>query len=127
MRIVFDRRNGCLSSLRNQATQDDYLKEHGNRGNPFRLYSDFIRPFELEDDPADIAAIITDPRFCRVVSASRMERGTGRGIRLVSRDAANRWETRLEVVATNASSATWTLEVVNVASRRRRSWWTFRF
>lgn len=117
MRIVFDRHTGCLSSLRNQTTQDDYLKEHANRGNPFRLYSDFIRPFELEDDPADIAATINDPRFCRVVSASRVERGTGRGIRLVARDAANRWETRLEVVATNASSAVWTLEVVNVGSK----------
>jgi len=117
MRIVFDRRSGCLSSLRNQATQDEYLKEHGTRGNPFRLYSDFVRPFELEDDPADIAATATDPRFCRVVSASRVERATGRGIRLVSRDAANRWETRLEVVATNASSAEWTLEVVNVGPK----------
>jgi len=83
-------------------------------GEPLPLYSDFIRPFELEDDPADIAATISDPRFCRVVEASRVERATGRGIRLVSRDAANRWETRLEVVATNASSAAWTLEVVNM-------------
>ena len=116
MRIVFDRHNGWLSSLRNQVTQDDYLKEHANRGNPFRLYSDFIRPFELEDDPADIAATISDPRFCRVVSVSRVERGTGRGIRLVSRDAANRWEARLEVIATNASSAEWTLEVVNIGT-----------
>ena len=62
MRIVFDRRSGCLSSLRNQTTQDDYLKEPVNRGNPFRLYSDFIRPFELEDDPADIAATIDNIR-----------------------------------------------------------------
>ena len=116
MRIVFDRHTGSLVSLRNQATQDDYLKEPGNRGNPFRLYSDFIRPFELEDDPAAIAATASDPHFCHVVSVSRVDVATGRGFRLVSRDAANRWETRLGVVAINASSAEWTLEVVNVGT-----------
>lgn len=117
MRIVFDCRSGCLTSLRNLATQDDYLKEHRNRGNPFRLYSDFVRPFELEDDPADIAATIIEPRSCRVISAARLESAVGRGCRVVSRDASNRWEIRLEVVATNASSAEWTLEVVNVGSK----------
>jgi len=117
MRIVFDRHTGCLSSLRNRVTQDEYLKELKKPGNPFRLYSDLVRPFELEDDPADIAATASDPRSCRVVSASRVERDAGRGIRLVSRDSANRWETRLEVVAASASSAAWTLEVVNAGSK----------
>lgn len=117
MRIVFDRHNGCLTSLRNLATQDDYLKEHRNRGNPFRLYSDFVRPYELEDEPADIAASIVEPRSCRVVSAARLESAAGRGFRLVSRDAPGRWEIRLLVVAANPSSAEWTLEVVNVGSR----------
>ena len=99
MRIIFDRHSGRLTALRNQVTQDEYLKEPGNRGNPFRLYSGFIRPFELEDDPADIAATAIDPRFCRVKSVSRVEGPRGRGFRLVARDASNCWETRLEIVA----------------------------
>jgi hypothetical protein len=117
MRIVFDRRSGCLTSFRNLATRDEYLKEHRNRGNPFRLYSDFMRPFELEDDPADIAATIVEPRCCRVLSASRLESTAGRGFRLVSRDASDRWEIRLAVVAVNTSSAEWDWEVVNVGSK----------
>ena len=80
------------------------------------MYAGFIRPFELEDDPADIAATAIDPRFCRVKSVSRVEGPTGRGFRLVARDASNCWETRLEIVAASARTTEWTLEVVNVGS-----------
>ena len=116
MRLAFDRRTGRLVALLNKATQDDYLKEQGNHGNPFRLYSDFIRPFELEDDPGSIAATVIDPRSCRVTSVSRQEGSTGPGFRLVAQDPSNRWETRLGVVATSADTTEWALEVVNVGS-----------
>ena len=40
VRIEFDRTSGELVSLRNLDTDDEYLKDTGGHGNPFRAYVD---------------------------------------------------------------------------------------
>ena len=120
VRIAFDRRTGRLASLRNRQTQDEYLKEPRDTGNPFRVYTDFIRPFELEDDPADIARVALDPESCRLVSAERSDEAHAAGLKLVYRDRADQWEIRLGVMPADAGSSQWTLEVVNIGNVPRK-------
>lgn len=38
--LTFDRRTGALISLRNEVAKDEYLKQPGQEGNPFRIYVD---------------------------------------------------------------------------------------
>ena len=40
MRLEFSRETGSLISLKNSATGDEYLKDPGGDGNPFRAYVD---------------------------------------------------------------------------------------
>lgn len=113
-RITFDRQTGGLVSLWNHLTQDEYLKDRRTMANPFRVYTNFIRPFELGDDPADIARTALDPFCCRLVSTAFEDTPEGGALQLVYTDQANQWEIRLSVVLSDAGSSDWTLDVVNI-------------
>ncbi len=115
-RIAFDRATGRLVSLRNNIVQDEYLKEFQEAGNPFRVYTDFVRPFELADDPADIARTALDPFCCRLVSAACEQRQGGQAVVLIYRDRAEKWELRLEVALAAGGSSEWNLQVTNVGT-----------
>lgn len=110
-RVAFSRANGSLVSLRNQMTGDEYLKEPRKLGNPFRVYTDFIRPFELQDDPADIAATALDPFSCRLRSATA---AGGSKLALVYGDQGEHWELRLTVTLGEAGRSEWSFEVGNI-------------
>jgi hypothetical protein len=113
-RIAFDRKDGRLVTVWNGLTGDEYLKEPRRMGNPFRVYADFIRPFELEDDPADIARTALDPFSCRLISGAFEDGPGGSGITIVYRDEAGRWEIHLAVTLSGEGSSEWMLEVINV-------------
>jgi len=112
-RIAFRREDGGLVSLLNQATGDEYLKNPREIGNPFRVYTDFVRPFEIEDDPAAIAHTALDPGSMRLVSVAP-ERDS---LRLVYRDPADRWEVLLTVALAGAGSSEWALAILNVGGK----------
>jgi hypothetical protein len=116
VRIGFDRRDGRLVTLYNRLVADEYLKQPGKEGNPFRVYTDFIRPFELGDDPADIARTALEPATCLLLSADFADAAQGRALRLVYRDPAGRFEIRLAVTLCAADSWEWALEVVNTGA-----------
>jgi len=116
-RIAFHPQDGRLVTLWNRLTSDEYLKEPHQVGNPFRMYTDFIRPFELEDDPADIARTALDPFSCRLVSTAFENRRGGAKLKMVYRDPANHWEIHLVVTLSAAGSSEWMLDVSNVGAR----------
>jgi len=113
-RIAFSRKDGSLVTLWNHLTGDEYLKDPRKLGNPFRVYTDFIRPFELEDDPADVARIALDPFSCRLVSTTIEECAKEGRLKLVYRDQANHWAAHLTVTLLDAGSSEWMLDVINV-------------
>jgi len=115
-RIAFDRKGGWLVTLWNHLTGDEYLKDPRKIGNPFRAHTDFIRPFELEDDPADIARTALDPFSCRLVSTAFEDGRGASGLKMVYRDRADHWEIHLGVALSQAGSSEWTLDVINVGA-----------
>ncbi len=115
-RIAFDRQSGRLVTLRNRQAQDEYLKEPWKKGNPFRVYTDFIRPFELQDDPADIARTALEPSSCRLVSTNYVDDTDQSGLNLLYRDRAEHWEIQLCVALSDGGCSEWTLDVVNIGN-----------
>ena len=113
-RILFERQTGRLISLRNNLVRDEYLKHIQGAGNPFRVYTDFTRPFEMQDDPADLARVALDPFSCRLVSATFEDPPNGVGLRMVYRDAQDHWEMRFAVALYQAGASEWNLEVANI-------------
>ncbi len=113
-RITFERQTGALLSLFNKLAEDEYLKDRRSMANPFRVYTEFIRPFELEDDPADLARTALDPFSCRLVSSALSDDPQGTALSLVYRDHAERWQMRLRVMLSDGGTSEWTLDVTNV-------------
>lgn len=94
VRIEFDRVTGGLAGLRNLATGDEYLKESGGDGNPFRGYVDTTMmppaatvPFPFHVQPVEdaLGGKLIDPRNCRLVSSSFRKTKGGRRLILVLR------------------------------------------
>lgn len=118
-RIAFHPEDGRLVTLCNHLTGDEYLKDPRKVGNPFRVYTDFIRPFELEDDPADIARTALDPFSCRLVSTAFEDWPGGSRLKMVYRDQANHWEVHLTVALSARGSSEWILDVINMTAGPR--------
>ena len=116
VRIAFERTHGRLVSLYNHLTKDEYLKEPQQHGNPFRIYTDFIRSFELGDDPSEIARTALDPASCRLVAVEFGDDPNLPGLGLSYRDEAQHWQMHLGVKPSAGESSEWTLEVVNIGT-----------
>ena len=85
--VAFDRGTGELVSLRNLDGDDEYLKQPGAAGNPFRVHIDPTEvpsalrlPFPWPIQPPDdaLGGDIVDPRGCRLAT-SRFVRGPQEG------------------------------------------------
>ena len=87
--MAFDVHSGALVSLRNLATGDEYLKDAGAEGNPFRVWTGMTEPFQLrasqahhhilEAAPEPSGGEPIEPANCRLVDRS-FERVPGAGV-----------------------------------------------
>ena len=92
--ISFDGHSGALTSLKNLATGDEYLKVAGGDGNPFRAYVDTTelprvlkqgRPWPTPPVEDAMGGTLVDPKQCRL-EQSQFGRSGGAGVlRLVMR------------------------------------------
>ncbi|MCX6623331.1 MAG: hypothetical protein NTY38_20145, partial [Acidobacteria bacterium] len=123
-RIVFDPRTGQLTSLRNVASGDEYLKDRQADGGPFTVYSDFRGEFEVQSqgtitrpftDPASIAGAIAKPPGCRLESSAFRRAGNGLTLALAYLDEAARWSLHVEVWLPDSSGASeWRMSITNL-------------
>jgi hypothetical protein len=125
-RIVFDAHTGELTSLRNVARSDEYLKDRtGGTGGPFRIYSDFRGEFDFHSQgsitrtaapPEAIAGAITRPSApFRLESTTFQRSGGGLAIMLEYTDEAARWRAHVEAWLPDASGASeWRMRLANL-------------
>lgn len=121
-RIEFDPQNGGLRSVANLLTGDEYLKSATPGLQPFRIYADITKEFEIDsnehhqltfDDPAAICRSVLQPNSCRLVDA-------GRGDALTLRYESDGLEMRLRVVLTKDSGVSdWFLKITNTGKTPR--------
>ncbi len=92
--ISFDSQTGAMVSLKNLDTEDDYLKDVGGDGNPFRAYVDTTQvpkilavgdPFPRQPIEGALGGKLVDPRNCKLVSSSFQHSGSAGILRLVLR------------------------------------------
>ncbi len=94
--LAFDKDSGVLTSIRNLATSDEYLKDVTAGGNPFRAYVDTSEipqvlqlafPWPVQPVEDAMGGQLVDPRSCRLME-HQFRRNDGAGqLRLVSRHA----------------------------------------
>ena len=96
LRLEFSRETGSLISLRNIATGDEYLKDPGGDGNPFRAYVDTTEvpkvlqldfPFPIQPVEDAMGGRLVDPRNCTLVEHSFRNEKECTVLRLVSHNA----------------------------------------
>ena len=107
--LAFDARTGALVSLRNLATDDEYLKDASPRGNPFRIYVDITKPYVLPAshlgwkgrryllDPAEVGAELVETADCELEDWHFERSGDGGVLTLVLCNAAHALRFELEV------------------------------
>lgn len=93
VQIAFDRNTGAMVSLKNLATQDEYLKNWGGDGNPFRAYVNttaipwFLQSDRVSDAPGALGGKLVDPVNGRLVSALFERKDTAGTLHIVGRHA----------------------------------------
>ena len=96
VRLEFSRATGELAALRNMATGDEYLKDPGGDGNPFRAYVDTTEvpkvlrlnfPFPVQPVEGDMGGKLVDPRDCTLVEHAFGRKKDATALRLVSHHA----------------------------------------
>ena len=125
LEIGFNAETGALVRLHNRATDDEYLKEALNDGNPFRVYLD---PTELPPPLKDpnwwsgkiegaMGGQLIEANQCKVI-ASEFTRQAGRTtLILTTAHAASGLQFRSEVsLADGDCGADWSLTVRNMAT-----------
>jgi hypothetical protein len=103
--LRFDRTTGALVSLRNIACGDEYLKDPGREGNPFRLYVDATELPRPAVDPnwwsgrieGAMGGRIVDAADCRLASAAFRRCGRVGALKLVYRHAETGLQVQLDV------------------------------
>ena len=95
MRLEFSRETGSLISLKNVATGDEYLKDPGGDGNPFRAYVDTTEmppilrinfPFPVQPVEGAMGGRLVDPKDCTLVEHSFRRENDATVLQLVSHD-----------------------------------------
>ena len=105
--MAFDAQSGALASLRNLATGDEYLKDAGTEGNPFRVWAGITEPFQLQASQTSryilqaatesLGGEPIDPASCRLIDRS-FERVPGAGVlRMVLHHSTSKLRFELEV------------------------------
>lgn len=129
--IAFDRKTGALKSLKNLATNDEYLKGPETDGNPFRLYldtKDTMPPAARAGDPYRTTPLedamggqIVDASACRLTSSSFDRTEHGGVLKLVVQHPRSKLEMALTVALPDEDvSSDWTLQVANGGGTRHR-------
>ena len=125
--LAFDRTTGALVSLRNLATGDEYLKQPGGDGNPFRCYLDTTRLPEAVTRPAWAAVggkledamggTLVEPRTCTLVDSAFKRVGRAGVLTLTLRHGKPDLELVLTVTLPDEGvTADWSLAVRNIGT-----------
>lgn len=126
MSAEFDNKTGALTSLRNHACDDEYLKTSQGEGNPFRVYVDTTQlpPSVLnpngwsESVPGALGGAVVESKDCRLVSSSFGRLRNSGTLELVIDHPARTLQFRLTIkMADGANSADCALTVRNTADR----------
>jgi len=123
MRLEFSRETGALVSLKNLATGDEYLKDPGGDGNPFRAYVDTTEipkvlqldfGFPIQPLEGDMGGTFADPKDCKLVEHSFRRTKRAGALRLVSHHEATGLAFDLDVALPDDDiAATFVLTVRN--------------
>lgn len=121
-RIQFDPQTGGLRSITNLQTGDEYIKNATPDSQPFRIYADIEKEFEIDtnksyqlafDNSAAICREVAQPGSCRLAEARR-----GNGLTL--RYQAEGLEIRLRIALEKKSGVSdWFLTITNTGKTSR--------
>ena len=124
--LGFDQTTGALISIRNQITGNEYLNGQRTDGNPFSVYHDFTKEFEIAapenqtpqiaDLPGDISRKAFTPSSSSA-SFQREDTPDGKSLAITYHDGETGLEVTIKVaVETDQATATMSFSVKNTGS-----------
>lgn len=120
--LGFNRATGALTSARNLATGDEYLKGPGGPGNPFLIHVDPTVVPQAASNPGwwsgaveeDLGGLVVTPAACAMTSLERKATETNDALTLISEHRGTGLRMRLTMKApAGASYADLTLTITN--------------
>ena len=127
MEFTFDEETGKLVSIRNLVTGNEYLNGDKESGNPFALYYDFTRDFEISvedcraldapDGPASITRRVLRPSDELDVTFSSSDNKDKPSLDIAYKDPAGQWRAELTIcLKPGEVISRWGLKVTNLGS-----------
>ncbi len=95
--VGFDIGSGALVSLRNRVTGDEYIKDPGPEGNPFRVWAGITKAYTLNAAPESLGGEPVEPAMCRLVDWSFERVGEAGVLKLVLHHVAHYLRFELQV------------------------------
>lgn len=128
--VGFDTRYGALTTLKNLATNDEYLKGDAKDGNPFRAYVDTTQlpavltladPYPIQPVEDAMGGKMVDPAACVLAHSSFSREGTSGVLRLTLKHSQTNLQFELRVVLPDEDCAVdLELSVVNDGTSPRQ-------